>query len=286
MDRITCTTLACGKQTRIRGSVLSLVLVVILLVFVLPACTPHGAPTLRNFNIVSTEQEVELGKKFSQEVNKQYPLLRDGAVTGYIEELGQAVAAVSDRQDITYHFHVTESDEVNAFALPGGFIYVNRGLILKAENEAELVSVLAHETGHVAARHTAEHISKSWGLDLISSLLLGEQPDFWASQAVNLFGTAGLLAFSRADETEADLLGLRYMYRAGYDPQAMVTFLETILAERERRPGAVEQFFSTHPLTEDRIRRVEDEIRALPHLPDTLSDTTRFHRIQRRLQSS
>jgi len=269
-----------------RGTGVPVVLAVVWLGFVLPACAPQGSGLLRDFNIISTAQEVELGKQFSREVNKRYPLLEDGAVTDYVAELGSAVAAVCDRQDITYHFHVTQSDEVNAFALPGGFIYVNKGLILKAENEAELVSVLAHETGHVAARHSAEHFSKRLGFDLITSLLLGEQPDFWAKQAVNLFGTTSLLAFSRADETESDLLGVRYMVSAGYDPQAMVSFLEKILAEREHRPGGLEQFFSTHPLTEDRIRRVEGEIRALPRLPHLLLDTTRFHRIQSHLQRS
>lgn len=269
-----------------RGRCISFVIVVACLGLLLNACASGGPSMFRDFNIVSTEQEVELGRQFSLEVNKQYPLIDDEAVTGYITDLGNAVVAVCDRQDIAYHFHVTQSDETNAFALPGGFIYVNRGLIVMAGNEAELVSVLAHETAHVVARHTAEYISKKYGFDLISSLLLGEQPGFWAEQAANLFGAASLLAFSRTDETEADLLGVRFMYRAGYEPQAMSAFLKKILAERERRPSALEQFFSTHPLTEDRIRRVEDEIRSLPHKPDLLLDSTRFHNIQSRLQSS
>jgi predicted Zn-dependent protease len=181
-----------------------------------------------------------------------------------VNEVGQRTASVSDRRDITYHFKViADKKQVNAFALPGGHVYVYEGLLLQASNEAELAAVLAHETGHVVARHSMEQLSKQYGYNLLVSLILGNQPGRWSGIAANLFGTAGLLKFSRDDEYEADNLAVTYTNAAGYSPGAVADFLGKLESLEGREPGKLETLLMTHPPTAERVARVKAETAVL-----------------------
>ncbi len=216
-------------------------------------------------NIVSTNDEIELGKNLAVEVEKEQTVLNNPALTQYVNEIGQAVAAQSDRPDVPYSFKVIDNDEeVNAFALPGGPIYVYTGLLKYADNEAELASVLGHEVAHVAARHSAEQLTKAYGFSLVAQIILGEDPGATAQMARDIVGSLGMLKFSRDDEIEADRLGVRYMFRAGYNPNAMTSFQKKLGELTSSSPSRVLNLLSTHPMSQDRIEAVRAEIATLP----------------------
>ncbi|MFP4058347.1 MAG: M48 family metalloprotease [Candidatus Brocadiia bacterium] len=211
-----------------------------------------------DFNLLTTADEVALGRKLAAQVEEKAELYPDPAVQAYVQEIGGRVARVCQRQDVTYRFKVLhDHNQVNAFAAPGGFIYAYTGLLRLAESEAELASVLAHETGHVAARHSAENISQQIGVNVLLSVLLGEDPGMAAKLGSQLLAGLGFSQMSQRMEYEADSLGLRYMKAAGYDPQAAVDFLRKLHATHERNPGPLARLFATHPLTTDRIARAQ-----------------------------
>lgn len=208
------------------------------------------------FNLLTTQDEIALGNRIAADVERKAKLYDDPATVAYVQEIGSRIARVSDRQDVIYHYKVVDDHEtVNAFALPGGWVYVYTGLLRLAANEAELAGVIAHETGHVAARHSAEHLSTAIGIDLLLGLALGQSPGLAAGLGSEVLKGVGFSQMSQRDEHEADQLGLRYMKRAGYDPGAMVTFLRKLDEQHKRRPSGLSQLFATHPLTEDRIAR-------------------------------
>lgn len=245
------------------------------------AVSPTGQP---QFSLVSPAQEVEAGRQLSREIEQKVRLLQDPAITDYINRVGQRLAAVSDWREIRYHFKVVDAKEVNAFALPGGYIYVHKGLLEAAANEAELASVLGHEVGHVAAHHPAAQLSMAYGAQLIASALLGQNPALWGQMAAQILGGAGLAAYSRSQELEADALGIRYLARAGYDPRASTAFLEKLLALHRREPGALERFFASHPPTSERLaqaRRLAARIR-LAGTP--IVQTAEFQAMKQRLR--
>ena len=256
---------------------------IVLFLGILSACatSPTGRPQLI---LISSAEEVEIGKKLSREVERKYPIYRDLEVESYIQDLGKRLSRVSERRDIRFHFRVVDSKEVNAFALPGGYIYVNKGLILTSENEAELAGVMGHEIGHVVGRHGAARLSMMYSYNILMSALLGQNPGLWKELVANLFGTAGLLAYSRADEAEADELGVRYLYRSGYNPSAMVTFFQKLLALQKREPALLEKLFSSHPPTSERITRVKEMIERLPYREGQILDNEGFQRIKLRIQ--
>ncbi len=245
------------------------------------AVSPTGKP---QFSLVSPAQEVEMGRKLSREVEQKLPLVRDPAITEYVNRVGQRLAAVSDWREIRYQFRVVDAKEVNAFALPGGFIYVHKGILQVADNEAELASVLGHEIGHVAAHHPAAQLSLAYGTQLIASALLGQNPAALEAMAAQIAGSAGLSAYGRSQELEADALGIRYLARAGYDPRASAGFLEKLLALHRREPGALERFFASHPPTSERLaqaRRLAARIR-LAGTP--IVQTAEFEAMKQRLR--
>ena len=233
-----------------------------------------------DINLFSSSDEVSIGKDFSAAVEKEIILEQNTEVLSYIDELGQLIVEHSERQDISYHFKVVDSEEVNAFALPGGYIYINRGLILTASNEAELISVIAHEVGHVVARHGTEQLTRQYGFSIVSSLALGANPKFWEEQVAGLFGALGLLHYGRKAELEADHLGLEEMHRAGYKPEAMASFFEKLLELHNDSPGSLEKLFLTHPPTQERIDKAREFVGYLQLRPGERLDTDRFHAIQ------
>jgi len=197
-------------------------------------------------NFYSLEKEIALGKQLAQEVERSSKLIDDPVVTEYVNRVGQNLVRNSDAK-VPFTIKVIDSDEVNAFALPGGFFYVNSGLILRAQEEAELAGVMAHEISHVTARHGTRQATKSEIAQLATIPLMIFGPVGWAGYALyeglNIAIPLGFLKFSRDDEREADYLGLQYMYKAGYDPNAYITFFERIQADEKRRPGTIQKVF-------------------------------------------
>lgn len=240
-------------------------------------------------NFYSLEKEIALGKQLAQEVERSSKLIDDPVVTEYINRVGQNLVRNSDAR-VPFTIKVIDSDEVNAFALPGGFFYVNSGLILRAQEESELAGVMAHEISHVTARHGTKNATKGQILQLatIPLVLLGPAglAGYGLYEGLNVALPLTFLKFSRDAEREADFLGLQYMYKAGYDPNAYITFFERIQADEKRRPGTIPKVFSTHPPTPERIENVQKEIaRILPNRSEYIVTTSEFDNVKARLRN-
>jgi predicted Zn-dependent protease len=243
----------------------------------------------KGINFYSIEKEIALGKGLAQEVERSSKLIDDPVVTEYVNRVGQNLVRNSDAR-VPFTIKVIDSDEVNAFALPGGFFYVNSGLILRAQEESELAGVMAHEISHVTARHGTKNATKGEMMQLATIPLMLLGPAGWAGyglyEGLNIAIPLTYLKFSRDSEREADFLGLQYMYKAGYDPNAFVTFFERIQADEKRRPGTIPKVFSTHPPTPDRIESAQKEIaRILPNKPEYIVTTSEFDTVKARLRN-
>jgi predicted Zn-dependent protease len=217
-------------------------------------------------NLLSTEQEIALGEQVSAEVEKGEKLLDNVQIQAYVSEIGQRLAAVSPRRDVQYTFKVIDApDKVNAFALPGGFMYVYTGLMRTLENEAELAGVMAHEIGHVAGRHHGESMTRQFGYNFIMSIILGEDANALAQLGSELLGAAGAMYYSRDNEREADQLGMSFLFEAGYKPEAMLTLMGKLSAEDgERGGGRSLAIFASHPPTEERAQRLRALVEQYP----------------------
>ena len=243
----------------------------------------------KGVNLYSLEREIGLGKQLAQEVERSSKLIDDPVVTEYVNRVGQNLVRNSDAR-VPFTIKVIDSDEINAFALPGGFFYVNSGLILRAQEESELAGVMAHEISHVTARHGTKQATKGELIQLGAMAAMIVVPYGWAGygiyQGMNLAIPLTFLKFSRDAEREADFLGIQYMYKAGYDPNAYVTFFERIQADEKRRPGTIPKFFSTHPPTPERIELAQKEIaRILPDKDEYIVTTSEFDSVKGRLRN-
>jgi beta-barrel assembly-enhancing protease len=237
-------------------------------------------------NWYSTETEIKIGKSYSMEVEKSTKLINDPVITEYVNRIGQNIVKNSDCK-VPFTIKVIDSDEVNAMALPGGFFYVNTGLILAADEEAELAGVMAHETAHVCAHHAMREQTRANYAQIASMAAMIAIPG-WAGYGI--YEASGLaipltfMQFSREFEAQADYLGVQYMYRAGYDPQAFVTFFEKIQNLEKRKPGMVAKAFSSHPQTPDRIEHSQEEIaKILPPRDEYVVTTSEFDDVKARL---
>jgi len=236
-------------------------------------------------NWYSVDTEIKMGKEYSMEIEKSTRFITDPVIVEYVNRVGQNIVKNSDCK-VPFTIKVIDSDEINAMALPGGFFYVNSGLILNADEEAELAGVMAHETAHVCAHHAVrEQTRMNYAqLSTIPLIFIGGWTGYGIYEAAGLAVPMTFLKFSRDFEAQADYLGVQYMYRAGYDPQAFISFFEKVQALEKRKPGLVAKAFSDHPQTPDRILHSQEEIaRILPARDEYTVTTSEFDDIKARL---
>jgi predicted Zn-dependent protease len=236
-------------------------------------------------NWYSIEGEVRMGKQYAQQVESSSKMITDPVVTEYVNRVGQNLVRNSDAQ-VPFTIKVIDSDVVNAMALPGGFFYVNSGLILAADEEAELAGVMAHEIAHVCARHITRQMTRSnlANISTIPLIFVGGGIGYAVRSAAGIGLPLTFVSFQRGFEAEADYLGLQYMYKAGYDPQAFVAFFEKVQALEKKKPGTLDKAFATHPQTPDRIESSQKEIATiLPARPEYMVTTSEFDEVKARL---
>ena len=239
----------------------------------------------KGLNWYSIEKEIALGKGLAQDVERQAKIIDDPVIAEYVNRVGQNLVRNSDAK-VPFTIKVIDTEDVNAFALPGGFFFVNSGLILKADSEAELAGVMAHEIAHVAARHGTRQATRGQVANLatIPLIFMGGWAGYGIRQAASVLIPVGFLQFSKAFESEADLLGLEYMYKTGYDPEAFVDFFEKIQSLEKKKPGTMAKVFSTHPPTEDRIVKAQKNIQdLLKARPEYVVTTSEFSDVKGRL---
>jgi predicted Zn-dependent protease len=244
-------------------------------------------------NWYSAGTESRMGRLYAQEIEKSAPLIADPTVTAYVSRIGQKIVANSDCQQLfstgqqPFAVQVIDSGEINAFALPGGFLFVNSGLILQAGSEAEVAAVMAHEIAHLCAHHAAREMTRMGYAQLgaIPLIMVGGWAGGGLSAASGIALPAAFLQYSREFEEQADYLGVQYLYRAGYDPQAYISFFERVQALEKKNPGAVAKLFAGHPQSPERILRTRQEIaRILPPRPESTTSTPEFTAVQARIQ--
>ncbi|HEY1159650.1 MAG TPA: M48 family metallopeptidase [Terracidiphilus sp.] len=236
-------------------------------------------------NWYSVDTEIKMGKMYATEIEKSTKFITDPVVLEYVNRVGQNIVKNSDCK-VPFTIKIIDSDEINAMALPGGFFYVNSGLILNADEEAELAGVMAHETAHVCAHHAVrEQTRMNYAqLSTIPLIFIGGWTGYGIYEAASLAVPMTFLKFSREFEAQADYLGVQYMYRAGYDPQAFISFFEKVQALEKRKPGMVAKAFADHPQTPDRILHSQEEIaRILPARDEYTVTTSEFDDIKARL---
>lgn len=241
----------------------------------------------KGVNFYSLEKEIALGKGLAQQVERQAKIIDDPIIAEYVNRVGQNLVRNSDAK-VPFTIKVIDTEDVNAFALPGGFFFVNSGLILKAETEAELAGVMAHEIAHVAARHGTRQATRGELAQLatIPLIFMGGWTGYGIRQAASILVPIGYLQFSREFESEADMLGLQYMYKTGYDPGAFVDFFEKIESLEKKKPGTISKVFSTHPPTDARIVKAQQNIQnMLKERPEYVVTTSEFNDVKARLMA-
>jgi predicted Zn-dependent protease len=238
-------------------------------------------------NFYSIEREIALGKQLAEEVRRQSKLLDDPTVGEYINRVGQNLVRNSDAT-VPFTFQVVEGDQLNAFAFPGGFVFVYTGLIEATETEAELAGALAHEIAHVAARHITRQATRGQIVNYATLPLMvwGGWTGYAVRQGAGLGIPLGFLSFERRFESEADMYGIQYMYKAGYDPTATIDLFERMVSLQRRKPGAIARVFSTHPMTEDRLVQTQKNIaEMLPNRPEYVVTTSEFNEVRARVKA-
>jgi beta-barrel assembly-enhancing protease len=239
---------------------------------------------------VSTQQEIEMGAQYAAEINRQLPIVEDAEINRYLTLLGDSIARLADARGLEYRFFLVNSPEVNAFAVPGGFIYVNRGLIERTTNMAQLAGVLGHEVAHVTMRHSVERMQKAQGTQIgvvLACTLLRACNTGLEQAVIDVGANAAFAKFSRDDERESDREGIKYVIRAGIHPDGVPEMFRILLEEQRARPGVVETWFLSHPLADDRVRDSEQMIKAYDPaiLAGLTKDTPNYQAFKRRVAS-
>src|SRR5690242_2751493 len=237
---------------------------------------------------VSQQQEVQLGQQESAQIQQQLPLVQDPVINQYVNSLGNQIASKTSRSDLQWQFYVVNTDVVNAFALPGGIVYVNRGVLERADRMDELAGVMGHEIEHVVRRHSVKQMEQMQGANVgvaLACALTGVCNNQAAAAAINVGGTAVFAKFSRDDEVQADEGGFRNVMAAGISPEGMLTFFQKLLAEEQSGGSAVSTWFSDHPGTQDRIADIQRMLSQVPQsqLQSLTTDTQAFQSMKRRL---
>jgi len=241
----------------------------------------------KGVNLYSLEKEIAMGKSYAQEIERQTKIIDDPVISEYVNRVGQNLVRNSDVK-VPVTIKVLDAEEVNAMALPGGFFFVNSGLILKAESESELAGVMAHEIAHIAARHGTRQASRGQIINMASIplIFMGGWTGYGIRQAASILVPMTFLTFSRGFEREADLLGLQYLYKSGYDPTSFVDFFEKIQSMEKKKPGTMSKVFSSHPMTDDRIKDAQKNIQEiLEARPEYVVTTSEFNDVKTRLSA-
>jgi len=239
----------------------------------------------KGLNCYSIEKEIAMGKQLAAEVQRQAKLLDDPIITEYVNRVGQNLVRNSDAK-VPFSFQVIDDSTLNAFALPGGFVFVNTGLMHAAETEAEMASAMAHEIAHVAARHMTRQACRAQiaNIATLPLVFLGGWGGYAIRQGAGLAIPMTFLTFSRGFEAEADYLGLQYLYAAGYDPTAALDMFEKMMSLEKRKPGTIAKVFSTHPMNDDRLQKAQAEIeKILPQKPEYVVNTSEYAEVRGRL---
>lgn len=250
--------------------------------FAMTTCTPNAVAG--SFNLISVNQEWQMREQLHQQVQQEMRLVNDRSALAYLNQIGRQIAAQTPYGNLPWDFFIVDDSRVNAFNLPGGLVYVNRGLIAEADSLDQLAGVLAHEIGHGAARHGTQLMTKAYGYNLVAGLLLGRNPSQTEQILAQLVGTGTMNHYSRDAEREADRLGVNYTYRAGFDPEGMTDFFRQLVSMERSHPSKVAQFFSNHPLTSERIQIVEAASSGLARRGNLTHDTRAYQQFRSRLR--
>lgn len=235
-------------------------------------------------NIFSDEEELKIGKAFDEQHALEVKFYTDPVVTNYINNLGQRLANRSKRNDIRYKFKVVDTKEINAYAVPGGFIYVNLGLIQAVETESELAFVIGHEIGHIVGRHSMKRLTQVYGIEILKQVILDEDSSKLTKLITDVLAAGLLFRYSRDDERESDFYGVNNVYDIGISPEGGISFFEILQKLQKREPTSLEKLISTHPVHSERIANVRNQIKGLPPKSNLRTNSSRFQQVKRRIR--
>ena len=239
---------------------------------------------LGDVNIFSDEEELTIGKAFDEQHAKEVKFYTDPVVTSYINNLGQTLVKQSKRKNIRYTFRVVDSKEINAYAVPGGFIYVNLGLIRAVRTESELAFVIGHEIGHIVGRHSMKRLTQAYGFEILKQIILDEDSSELTKLVSDILTAGILFKYSRDNERESDFYGINNVYDIGISPEGGINFFETLQKLQKREPTKLENLISTHPVHSERISNVRSQINGLPPKSNLKTNSSRFQQVKQRIR--